>query len=192
MERSVATPCCCVRCLLLSKQDRAKKKQSANSGDGLQFQSDWLTHSDLDLHAPRQKSHQLLSLFKSQIVVFWFIFARGHHSTFYQTTPAAIRTSISVIRSCCLPHTHAHTHTCCPLTPSPLSPPPRPASALCTGRRLCSAWLEATGPASCPSTSSWPCGESKTRMADLDGSVLLEQQTAAGGEGKGSLGVHRT
>lgn len=44
--------------------------------------------------------------------------------------------------------------------------PLRPASALFTGKCHCSAWLEAIGPASCPFTSSWPCGESKT-MAPL-------------------------
>lgn len=38
----------------------------------------------------------------------------------------------------------------------------RPVSALFTGRRHCSARLEATGPASCLFTSSWRCGESKT------------------------------
>lgn len=42
----------------------------------------------------------------------------------------------------------------------------RPVSALFTGKCHCSAWLEATGPASCPFTSSSRCGESKT-MAPL-------------------------
>lgn len=110
---------------------------------------------------------------KAQISVFSFIFARGH-----QSTPAAFGTSISVARRS--PHT-------LPIDSVAFVSLPRPASARFTGRRLCSAWLEATGPASCPSTSSWPCGESKTTSpTNLDGSAFLERQTAAGGRGRGS------
>lgn len=43
----------------------------------------------------------------------------------------------------------------------------RRASVLCTGKRRCSARLEATGRASRPFTSLWRCGESKT-MDPLD------------------------
>lgn len=62
------------------------------------------------------------------------------------------------------PHTVSDLLTCLP----------RPVSVLSTGKCHCSAWLEATGPASCPFTSSWLCGESKTMaLLILTGPLVL-------------------
>lgn len=102
---------------------------------------------------------------------------------FYWTPPAAFRSSISVIRRS--PHT-------LPIDSVLFVPsPPRPASAPCTGRRLCSAWLEATGPASYPSTSSWPCGESKTTSTDKPGRfrVTATAKQLRGGGGSALSGA---
>ena len=52
----------------------------------------------------------------------------------------------------------------------------RPVSVPFTGKCLCSARLEATGPASCLFTSSWLCGESKTMAAVILTATLVYSQ----------------
>lgn len=79
-----------------------------------------MTHSDLDLQAPRQKSPQRPSLLKSQIAVFCFIFARGQRSTSVRRRqqhfgPRPLQSAVAILMA---------TRTRCPLTPSPLSPSP--------------------------------------------------------------------